>query len=283
VDQEGALSILTPETVKEALRLVRRGVVVSLSHDLEPGIPVPDFHGPFTMTTHRTVEGTLRLFGDRNKNRLGSVVCRYELADHTGTHIDALNHASEGYEMYGGVDAREVVTDTGTTKLGVHTLPPIVTRGVLLDFPSYFGVDMLDDEYEIKPSDVLGLLEKQRITIRKGDGVLIYTGYSKLWMKDNQRYLGYAPGVGESCAEWLASRGICLAGTDTSSFDVVKRGSHKLFPCHQILIKRNGIPLLENLKLDGLLGGGVQEFLLICVPLRFKGGAGSPVNPLAVY
>ncbi|PSN95064.1 hypothetical protein B9Q06_07070 [Candidatus Marsarchaeota G2 archaeon ECH_B_2] len=279
----GALSNITPEEVKGALQCVRRGLVVSLAHTLENGMPVPDFHGPFVMTTHRTVEGTLRLFEGSNKNRLGSVVCRYELADHTGTHIDALNHVSEGYEMYAGLDARDITTDTGTLRLGVDTLPPIVTRGVLLDFPSYYGIDTLDEEYEIRAEEVCGLLERYRLTLRRGDAALIYTGFSKYWMKDNAKYLGYAPGVGEACAEWLAAQKISIAGSDTSSFDVVKRNSEKLFPCHQILIKRSGIPLVENLKLEELARSGVYQFLFVCSPLKFKGGAGSPVTPIAVY
>ncbi len=282
-DPIGALSLITPEGVRAALRYVKKGMVVSLAHTLENGMPVPDFHGPFVMTTHRTVEGTLRLYEGSNKNRLGSVVCRYELADHTGTHLDALNHASEGYEMHAGLDARSITTDTGTLKLGVDTLPPIVTRGVLLDFPGHYGVDMLDEEYEIRAEEVRSLLEKHAITLRWGDAVLIYTGFSKLWMRDNAKYLGYAPGVGEACAEWLAAQRISVAGSDTSSFDVVKRKSEKLFPCHQILIKRNGIPLVENLKLEELSKAGVYEFLFVCTPLKFKGGAGSPVSPIAIY
>ncbi|MEM0120901.1 MAG: cyclase family protein [Thermoprotei archaeon] len=279
----GALSFISPEVVLSAIQNVRKGEVLSLAQTLENGIPVPDFHGPFVMTTHRSVEGTLHLFEGINNNRLGSVVCRYELADHTGTHLDALNHASEGYEMYAGFDAREIVTDTGTLRLGVHTLPPIVTRGVLIDLPGYYGVDMLDEEYEIKPGEIQAVLAKHGVTLKRGDAALINTGFSKLWMKDNARYLGYPPGVGEDSAEWLAAHKISVAGTDTSSFDVVKRKSDKLYPCHQILIKRNGIPLIENLKLEELCKVGVYEFLFICAPLKFKGGAGSPVTPIAVY
>jgi kynurenine formamidase len=165
----------------------------------------------------------------------------------------------------------------------VDTLPPIVTRGVLLDFPSYYGIDTLDEEYEIRAEEVCGLLERYRLTLRRGDAALIYTGFSKYWMKDNAKYLGYAPGVGEACAEWLAAQKISIAGSDTSSFDVVKRNSEKLFPCHQILIKRSGIPLVENLKLEELARSGVYQFLFVCSPLKFKGGAGSPVTPIAVY
>lgn len=282
-DPAGALSRITAERTLAALKLPVQGKVVSLSHLLENGMPVPDFHGPFLMTTHRTVRGTLDMFSGSNSNRLGSVVCRYELADHTGTHIDALNHASEGFELYGGVDAREVTTDTGTKTLGVDTLPPIVTRGVLADVARFLGGDVLDDEYEITPDDLVETLRSQEISLHDGDALLIRTGYSRFWMKDNARYLGYSPGMGKEAAQWIAEQRVSVTGADNSSFDVVRRRSAELFPCHQILIKRAGIPLVENLVLDELSAMHVYQFLFVCTPLKFRGGAGSPVAPVAVF
>jgi kynurenine formamidase len=282
-DQVGTPARITPERILAALRLPTRGRMVNLSHTLENGMPVPDFHGPFLMTTHRTVRGTLDMYKEANENRLGSIVCRYELADHTGTHIDALNHASEGFELYGGLDAREVTTDTGTTALGVDTLPPIVTRGVLADIPSYLGVQTLDDGYEITEKDIAGALRSQGLSLHEGDALLIRTGFSRFWMVDNARYLGYSPGVGTEAAEWIAEQRVSVTGADNSSYDVVKRGSSKLFPCHQILLKRAGIPLVENLVLEELSAMHVTQFLFVCTPLRFRGGAGSPVTPVALF
>ena len=102
-------------------------------------------------------------------------------------------------------------------------------------------------------------------------------------MKDNTRYLGYAPGVGVSAAKWLAKKQISITGADTLSFDVAKSNSKLLFPCHQVLIKEHGIRLVENLKLDELADQRVREFMFVCTPLKLKGGAGSPVAPIAVY
>ena len=43
-----------------------------------------------------------------------------------------------------------------------------------------------------------------------------------------------------------------------------------------------GIYLLENLKLDELVGKNVSEFALILQPMKMQGGAGSTVAPVAL-
>src|SRR5258707_8778346 len=65
--------------------------------------------------------------------------------EHSGTHIDALCHQAEDLYLYGGreVDAR-IQTASGFTELGVETIAPIVTRGVLLDAALYRGVDRIE-------------------------------------------------------------------------------------------------------------------------------------------
>ncbi|MDG7002120.1 MAG: cyclase family protein [Nitrososphaerota archaeon] len=278
----GALDRITPEVLLSSLKIVRQGRVTSLAQMYETGMPTVWFHGPFFYSTYRTVESCLKDFKEYT-NRLGSTVCRYELSDHTGTHVDSLNHASVGYELYNGFDIRDIQTDSGTTHLGIDTMPPVITRGVLLDFPEHFGLDMLEEEYEITKNDIETLLKKTKSEIRPGDAVLFYTGYCKLWMKDNTKYLGNAPGVGVNAAKWLARMKIAVTGADTSSFDVVKANSKLLFPCHQVLIKEHGIHLVENLKLDEIANQKVREFMFVCTPLKIKGGAGSPVAPIAVY
>ena len=281
-DEVGALNEITPSVILSALKLVKKGRVLSLAQTYQVEIPTVPFHGPFFYSTFRTVQGCLDMFKDY-PNRLGSTICRYELSDHTGTHVDSLNHASEGFELYNGVDARKVLTDSGTTRLGIETMPPVVARGILLDFPGYIGVDMLEPEHEITPAETKAVAKAANLRFMPGDVVLFYTGYCKLWMKDNAKYLNFPPGPGTSTARWLARRRVGMTGSDTSSFDVVKRQAKLLFPCHQILIKQNGVHIVENLRLDQLARTGVREFLFVCLPLKLKGGAGSPVAPIAVY
>jgi len=49
-----------------------------------------------------------------------------------------------------------------------------------------------------------------------------------------------------------------------------------------VLLTRAGIHILENLFLEDLSRDRVREFLFICLPLKYKGGTGSPVRPVAV-
>ena len=51
---------------------------------------------------------------------------------------------------------------------------------------------------------------------------------------------------------------------------------------HQVLLVVNGIHLLENLKLDELVGKQVYEFAFIMQPLKAQGFTGSTVAPVAV-
>jgi len=53
-------------------------------------------------------------------------------------------------------------------------------------------------------------------------------------------------------------------------------------PVHQVLLVVNGIHLLENLKLDELVGKQVYEFAFIMQPLKAQGFTGSTVAPVAV-
>jgi kynurenine formamidase len=282
-DEIGALKEITPNVVLSSLKYVKKGKVESLGQTFSTDMPTVWFHGPFFYSTFRNATTCLNMFKRDFDNKLGSTVCRYEFSDHTGTHVDSLNHAAEGYELYGGVDVRKISTDHGTTRLGIDTMPAVFTRGVLLDFPSFFGIDILEPSFEITPKHIESLARKQKISFGPGDAVLFYTGYSKLWAKDNQRYLSDNPGPGLLAAKWLVKHRVGITGADTSSYEVVKRKTRKLFPCHQILIKQNGIHLVENLKLDTLAKEGLKEFLFILSPLKFKGGAGSPVSPMAVY
>jgi kynurenine formamidase len=40
--------------------------------------------------------------------------------------------------------------------------------------------------------------------------------------------------------------------------------------------------ILEALNLEALARDGVREFAFVCLPLKLRGGTGSPVRPLAL-
>src|SRR5215213_790390 len=101
-------------------------------YDLEQpryaGAPTFPAHEPgLLLHLHRRHEAGL---GERRTSASALLV----MAEHSGTHMDALCHQAEEMRLHGGVaiDA-EVQTSKGFTALGADTIPPLVARGVLLD------------------------------------------------------------------------------------------------------------------------------------------------------
>jgi kynurenine formamidase len=60
------------------------------------------------------------------------------------------------------------------------------------------------------------------------------------------------------------------------------RPGARLAPGHLILLVREGIYIIEALNLEALARDGVREFAFACLPLKLRGGTGSPVRPIAL-
>jgi kynurenine formamidase len=154
---------------------------------------------------------------------------------------------------------------------------------VLIDVARLRGVAQLQAGYEITAKDVTDALQRQRVEIRAGDVVLIHTGWGSLWMKDNARYLGSAPGLGLAAAQQLADEDVTVVGADTPAVEVSPNPDRSLAaPVHQLLIARNGIYLHEHIATEDLARDEVYEFAYVFAPLRLKGATGSPGNPIAI-
>src|SRR5438093_13301669 len=93
-------------------------------------------------------------------------------AEHSGTHIDALCHQAEDLHLYGGreVDA-SVQTSYGFTELGVETIAPLLTRGVLLDIARYRGVDRIEAGNPIQRDELEAADNNQAVPVVAGDVV----------------------------------------------------------------------------------------------------------------
>ena len=198
--------------------------------------------------------------------------------EHSGTHIDALAHQAENLTLYGGVHVDEgVQTSAGFKKLGIETMAPLVSRGVLLDVA---GERRLDPEYPITAAD---LERAERAEVRAGDAVLVRTGYGALWSKPDE-YLR-AAGVSAAGSRWLIDKKVGAVGADNMAFDVMGPADPELkvtLPGHLLLLVRSGIPIIENVNLEELAAAGVEEFLFVCLPLKMRGATGSPVRPIAI-
>ncbi|HVG54443.1 MAG TPA: cyclase family protein [Vicinamibacterales bacterium] len=275
-DQRGSGNHMKPETVLRAARLIQAGEVFELGRVLSETMPLPAGRR-FEVLTKRTRN-------DAGANRRGS---NEELVvgeiGQVGTQFDTFSHQTIGSSMYKCVTVEEAATRTGFSKLGVEQVGALVTRGVLLDIAALKGVPMLAETYEITPQDLEAALAKQKLTLSRGDAILIRTGWGTLWGKDNARYQRSSPGVGTAAAEWLAKQDPMLVGADNTAVEISPNPDPQLAgPGHQILIVVNGIHLLENLRLDELAARRVYEFALIVEPLKIQGGTGSTVAPIAI-
>ena len=262
------------------LSVVRSGVdVVDLGRQLRVGMPQSPNHPQFWHTLPRRHGDMTRADGGSAANDMITT------GTHVGTHIDALAHVSHDGKMYGGVDAGAAGRGGKYDELGVHTISPMIRRGVLIDVPAHLVVDRCEGGYEITVADLEGALERQGVEVEAGDVVLVRSGWGQLF-EQGQPYLGKdtgVPGVSEAGARWLADRHVHAVGADTIAFErLAPGGGHSLLPAHRVLLVESGIYIVEALDLEELATRGRHEFTFVLVPLNIYGATGSPVRPLAV-
>ena len=259
------------------LEALRRARVYDLEQPRYAGAPTFAAHQPgFLYSLHRRHEAGL---GEARTSASGIIVT----VEHSGTHIDALCHQAEDLEMYGGrrVDAT-VQSASGFTELGVETIAPMMTRGVLIDVARHRGVARLPAGEPVAADELRAAAAAQGVSVGRGDVVLVRTGNGSQW-RDADEYVR-GPGLSAEASEWLAGLDLLAVGADNVAWDVIEtvephRGS---LPGHVVLLVRRGIYIVENLLLEELAADGRHEFLFVCLPLKMVGVTGSPVRPLAV-
>lgn len=252
----------------------------------------PYAHGMAQSPNHPSYRHALdRRHGDMVRDGGGSAAADIiTMGCHVGTHIDALAHVSQDGLLHGGLDAHEAQLGGKFMESGVHTIPPIVSRGLLLDVPRAVdsvvtGAGHLPGGYEVTVDDLKHTLDHQGVDIQPGDTVLVRSGWGRLF-EDAEAYVGAAsgvPGVSEAGAEWLAGSGAHAVGADTIAFEMLAPGSgHASLPAHRVLLVESGIPIIETLDLESLAEAGVHEFLFVLSHLNLVGATGSPARPLAI-
>jgi kynurenine formamidase len=275
------MTTTTSESVTSTLlaTLARGTRTIELGQPLFTGMPSSPNHPGFRMSLTRR-------HGDMTRPDGGSASSEVLITGgHVGTHIDALAHVSHEGKLHGGVDAEAAQRGGRFAEHGAERIPPIITRGVLLDVAAVYGVDVLDGGYGITRADLLAAVERAGVSPTEGDVALVRTGWARHF-SEPARYLGHdsgVPGLTEDAAAWLAAAGVIATGADTTAYEQIPAGEgHRVLPVHRLLLVDHGIHIIEHLNLEDAAEAGLSEFLFVLTALRIVGATGSPIRPVAV-
>ncbi len=295
-DQIGTLNYITPGVTVQAAGVVESGHVYSLA------IPLTDYQparGPriqhFMLSTAQGTDSRPHWIGDS-----------LSLPTHGTTHWDGLGHVFGEGQLYNGHDARTNLTSAGALKNGVHlAADSLVSRGVLLDVARYKQVERLPAGYVITGEDLQATARQQNLLLRRGDVVLIRTGWLSQFLGENaEPFWSFSwtedqvrdePGIGWEVSQWLKEIEAAAVAVDNLSVEAVpteagageRTGLPEFdWPVHYELIRNQGMMLGALFQLDELAAAcardGRYDFLFVGPPYRLTHGTGSPVNPLAI-
>lgn len=278
-DTLGAINRLSPERVLEAASLIRTGKTYALGVETGPETPAfpPRY---FSMTILQPGDGTGQPMGENRATGNDDMMISWL---GIGSQIDGLGHIGIDHVYYNQHHASDFVTPTGLTKLGTHELPPIVTRGVLLDMTRYYDTDPLPEGTAFNRAEIDAVAEAQGIELREGDVVLFHTGWQALAESDPARFIASEPGLGLDGARYLAEIGAVAIGADNWALEAIPHEDPTVaFPVHVELLAREGIYILENMNTAELAADEGWEFLFVLGQPRFVGAVQMVINPVAI-
>jgi kynurenine formamidase len=270
-DQRGTANYITPEVVLKATRLVKRGAVYPLAIPLKARAPRwPGRHENWHVATYFNLDGP----------GLGSAEDLLMIHTHGSTHIDALSHIVVDGKTYNGVAAGQAIDSTGARRNGIDSLGPLVTRGIMLDFPALHGIDHLEPDHVILPDEVEAAARRQNVAMESGDALLFRTGWLNVWSKDARVFNERQPGPSREVAIWAGQREIAIMGADNNAVEAYPLAEE--LSLHREFIRNQGGYLMELLDLEKLARDRVHEFMFIASPLNITRGLGSPLTPIAI-
>jgi kynurenine formamidase len=226
--------------------------MIDLSQEIFPGMPVFPGMPEVSITMHVSHEEWDDI---TDSDVVSPAVNRLELGEHTGTHVDAINHMAREYRGQ---------------SIETMSLTMFYTEGICLDF-SYKGLQEL-----IEIPDLEQALSEAKLEIKPGDTVLLYTDHYRRAFGTEHWHHG--PGISVSAARWLGEQKIAAFGVETMAPGVLKVSNKEV---HHICGEL-GFTHYENMiNLHQLIGRG--RFRFIGLPLKIRGGTGSPVRAVAVF
>lgn len=312
-DQIGRMNLLTPDRRRAAMAEVCDGIAFTLSLPLNvPTIPFAPFRHPPQLSAARDEEGGVfnRLDPDGKESTCDD---RVLLCTQHSTQWDALSHRGRTFDAdgdgiaelvyYNGFRAGVDVSgpDGQACKscahaLGIETLAMagIQGRGVMVNLKAAYGTA----SRSVTRDDLLRAMDAQRVEVRPGDFLLLYTGVDRMLLDREARgddtplaMAGCAlDGSDDSLLQWITDSGvvaICSDNVAVEALDLILSPEPPpiRLPIHDLCLFRQGIFLGELWYLEQLAEWLHERerhaFLLTAPPLRLPGSVGSPVTPIA--
>jgi len=226
--------------------------IIDLSQEIFAGMPVYKDLPQVKMSIHNSHEAWN---GIENPSSETPAVHKLEMGEHTGTHVDAINHMAIQHEG---------------KSIDTMPLSMFYTEGICLDF-SHKDLKEL-----IEPNEIEEACLKFGFEIKNNDTVLFHTDHYRKHFNDEN--WGNGPGLSIESARWLGAKGIAAFGVETMTPGIPGISNREV---HYICGDLNFTHYENMINLHQLIGRG--RFRFIGLPLRIRGGTGSPVRAVAVF
>ena len=279
-DEIGNANLISPASVLAASQLVKQGKTYSLGITIDASTPA---FAPRSLSLQVVQPGQ-----QGGKAAFPNMVYNDDVFQGwfgIGSQLDGLGHlGAPGGIYYNCFDHKEFADIGGLTRLGIEKVPPLVARGIVLDMAGHFGVTSLEAGQYFTVEDVQAVEKAQGTPVREGDVVLFHTGWTEAKLEsDPETWVAAEPGQHEEVARYLASKRVVAVGADTWGLDVVPPPDpDRSFQGHVILLKENGIYILETMNTGPLVRDEAFEFLFVLGAAKVRGAVQMFINPIAI-
>ncbi len=282
-DEIGAANMLSPERTLAAAQLIKKGESHPLGIVIDPSMPAFPPRKMMLQVVQPNQQYGRSMAGDFGWD----IVYNDDVTQlwwGTGPQIDGLGHLGESGKYYNCNDGKDFAALTGLTKLGIHTIPPITTRGVMIDMARHMGGPLKAGQ-GFGSAEIKAAAAAQGVEIREGDVVLFHTGWTdSMLASDPTGWVSGEPGLSNEGAAYLATLNPIAVGADTWGLEAVPPvEGDKVFYGHVTFLAHNGIFILETMNTGRLAAEGVNEFMFVLGQARLKGAVQMMINPVAMW
>lgn len=296
-DEKGLLNLITPAKTVEAAKLVREGIVVSLTHF------VGNVNFEQEYDSWRQMPARHWMASHASDGSPGAVdAISFGMHDGVNSHMDALCHYSggEGTPALPPTQGQQRVTfngylfritEQGCSAMGIERMgTEYVTRAVLYDIPALKGVPYLDPSTPIFVKDLEAWEAKTGAKVGPGDVMILRTGRWALREAEGPWSMSAGgAGLHASVLPWLKARDVSVLYSDARSGVVPSGvdGEGAARPIHQLTQVILGLPLVDNgwpeeaARVAQELGR--WEFMIVWKNFHVPGATASPFNATAVF